>query len=336
MWKKSITSATFNFLMCGRAANMWFPATCKWHLYNLLILWLDSHIVNRWVWPKMPAIVDPHAPGVSHSRHTEPPTKGWQLAWEAPTWPCMMPVWVSPRGTCQLCHWRQDMSWRGAVLDRQFHKDVAPDGISRYCLHSLWERVGLRKREWVLYYPGKAGHSLSTEGEREKSMEVELRETKRHLPIKRGNTEAAREKADASLNWTKHMKKKDLKSLSLRCKPQQPRFFTAWVVSSVRFGIWVPLSPFSDILFGWKQSHMYLPRKRSHSEWKKKKRKKSTPTFICDAPSSIWHSFLERFTPSTKMTSAGKRVCLPWLRQRDSLPKICRSAALIVIQVNLA
>ncbi len=103
---RSIITA-LNLSKCGTTANMWFLAVGKNSLHNPALLWLFSQNVRRWVWQIMPAIVEPHAQRDSHSRHTEPPTKGWQLAWEAPTWTRMMPVWVAPRGTCQLYHWRQ-------------------------------------------------------------------------------------------------------------------------------------------------------------------------------------------------------------------------------------
>lgn len=54
--------------------------------------------------------------------------------------------WVTPRGTCQLCHRRQDIVLGGgqqgsyrqvsvAPLRWYFHINLAPDGISRYLLH---------------------------------------------------------------------------------------------------------------------------------------------------------------------------------------------------------
>lgn len=111
----------------------------------------------------------PHAPRVGHSRRLDPPTKGPTAGTRAlpsnHTWArarATMPVWVTPRGGCQLCRSRQDMAWRERASGQirtgvgQSQKDVAPDGISRYLLYIVsWERVGLEKteREGV-------GHSL--------------------------------------------------------------------------------------------------------------------------------------------------------------------------------
>lgn len=144
-------------------------------------------------------IVETHAPRVGHSRRTEPPTKGWQLAREAPTWTCTMPVWATPIGACQLCHWRQDIMRRGQ--QGQFKTGVSrlseKPGARWDQQVSYREKVGFREVE----YCTALAKQVTAWAERE---EVELRDTKRHLLIKRleKNTLLLGE-----LKWTKQMEK---------------------------------------------------------------------------------------------------------------------------------
>ena len=117
-------------------------------------------------------------------------------------------------------------------------------------------------------------------------------------------------------------KQKKKKGAFLWGKPQQPRFFTAWVV----FGVCVLNSPFNNLLRDSRQNSHVLGEKRGRTA-----HEKSTPSFICDAPSSIWHSFFTLdLLPSIKMTSAGQTYTL-WLHQHDSLPGF---AASMVIHVK--
>lgn len=189
---------------------------------------LRSHVVKRWAWPITLSYCGPHMlreSRVGHSRRLDPPTKGPTAGTrDLPsnhTWArarVTMPLWVTPRGGCQLCHSRQDMAWRERASGQirtgvgQLQKDVAPDGISRYLLYIVSrERVGLEKTERE-----GAGHSLGggrrcLEEQNDTCLSQEARGEKQTLVWSEQNT------------WKK-IKGGIFKSLPFTCKPQQPRF----------------------------------------------------------------------------------------------------------------
>lgn len=140
---------------------MWFLVRSKYCLWSSLA---PVNTVGRWVWHIMPAMEETHALRDSHSRHAEPPTKGLTAGMRSPH----MDVHDASTGdslrnmpavALKTGHLVEG-SFRQVCVD--FHKDLLPDGISRYRLHCYRKRAGSEKeREWVLYYSSKAGHSLS-------------------------------------------------------------------------------------------------------------------------------------------------------------------------------
>lgn len=114
-----------------------------------------------------------------------------------------MPGWVNPRGTCHLCHGRQDIVWRGP---QQFQTGVSSPFTDTFT--KSWRQMGsagsvslsLLDREWdrerVCDHCTTLAEQVTACAGRQ---EVALKETKRHLPIKRVGTEPDWEKKNTLL-----------------------------------------------------------------------------------------------------------------------------------------
>lgn len=162
----------------------------------------------------MSAIVEPHAPRVNHTRHTEPPTKGWQLAWEAAqqghAW-CQVGWLPEEHTSCATEDGTPCGRGNRAVLDR--------------CQLALSQR--LSQRSGTRWDQQVSPPLLQGESERESIVlhwqsrsqleqreEVELRETKRTPACqKRRDKEAGGEKKNTYLGWTKVNKTNEKKKV---------------------------------------------------------------------------------------------------------------------------
>lgn len=161
--------------------QMRFLEICKWGLTSSSIhsLYIDG-CGRKWrlLWTHM------------FQEFVIPPTNGWQLAWEPPTRTHMMPVWVTPRRTCQLHRCRQAIMWgrqQGTFrkMSGNFIKlwcQMGSAGISIVCRRE-------RDYEWK---------SILSRQSRSKSEQRArgggARETKRHLPIIKERTKGLLEK----------------------------------------------------------------------------------------------------------------------------------------------
>lgn len=230
---------------------------------------------------------------VGHSRRLDPPTKGPTAGTRAlpsnRTWAraCVtMPVWVTPRGGCQLCHSRQDTAWRERASGQirtgvgQSRKDVAPDGISRYLLYIVSKgRVGLEKTERE-----GAGHSLRGGRKKERDRRGGGAWRNKTTPAyhkRRGE----KSRLLSEVNKTRGKKKIKggiFKSLPFTCKPQQPRFHClgGFILADLGFLL-------SEIVS--KQTRMCSMRngRSVGSKQNKKRGRGGTLPFIGDTPSSI-------------------------------------------------
>lgn len=120
--------------------------------------------------------------------------------------------------------------------------------------------------------------------------EAGLRETKRHLPIKRGSTEAGRGRKKPTPVLFRQKKKQTFKEAYSKKSIKGPQLsLAAWVVSHQ-----------SGILL----SAVFSPNKR-HTATKTYGGKLYS---IYDATSSFHHSFLKEIYSESLMTSAGKRA----------------------------
>lgn len=142
----------------------------------------------------------PHALRVGHSRRLDPPTKGPTAGTRALpsnlTWArarVTMPVWVTPRGGCQLCHPRQDMAWGERASGQirtgvwQLRHQMGSAGISFILFHGRgWDWKRQREGAGHSFWGGGVGGWGWVGGGREIGEEAVLGGTKRHLPITRG------------------------------------------------------------------------------------------------------------------------------------------------------